>query len=319
MAAEPLRPLTLLLTADCCNGPLAEHGDRQRWQAIFDQAASLQRLIRRVTAEAGRVTWFVRADNQIGATLGDTLACFEEWLPLLMAWEQAGDAIGFHPHCYRLCEGRWEAQTDDVANAAMLLAAGRRLATLPLQVSVSRIGEAHMTPLLMATLRDLGFTADCTALPGRRRTDPPAHDWSRIPRAPYQPAPDDYQQPGATDPAALWEIPFSMLPVQGPTDDAPRERYLNLGFLPECLQPAMEAWLPTQDLLIALMHPVETLDVPPEVAETFPLVAFAAEAVVNNLLFIMEYCRLTGRPLIWLTMPQLVERLRDGVESSVIA
>lgn len=303
-------PLTVVMTADCCNGPFAEHASRARWQAIFEQAATLQRMIHWVTRERGHVTWFVRADNQISATLGDAMACFQEWQPLLLAWRQAGEAIGFHPHCYKLLDGVWGASTDDVANAAMLLSVGRRLRELPYPVTVARIGEAHMTDLLSVALRELGIRADCTALPGRVRHDPPRHDWSRCPRTPYQPEVDDYQLAGPPVEGAMWEIPFSMVPIQGPTEEAPRERYLNLGFRPEYLQPALEAWLPDQTRIVTLMHPVETLDVEDEVGAQFPLLAFEAEAVSSNLLFLQEYCARVGRLVEFVTVPELVERLR---------
>jgi len=303
------RPLTVVMTADCCNGPFAEHASRPRWQAIFEQAAVLQRMIHWVTRERGHATWFVRADNQIGATLGDPLACFQEWLPLLLAWHQAGEAIGFHPHCYRLQDGKWAPSTDEVGNAAMLLSTGHRLTELPIPITVARIGEAHMTDLLSMALRELGLRADCTALPGRVRTDPPRHDWSRCPRVPYRPAEDDYQAAQPPVDGAMWEIPFSMLPIQGPTEDAPRERYLNLGFRPEYLQPALEAWLPEQDLIVTLMHPVETLEVEEDVAAQFPLLAFEAEAVSSNLLYLQEYCSMTNRLIEFVTVPELVNRL----------
>lgn len=304
----PGSPLTLLLTADCCNGPFPEHQDRDRWTAIYQQAARLQTVLRHASADRARVTWFVRADNQIAATYGDPLACFHEQAPLLTALVQSGDALGFHPHCYRIQQQAWLPDPDPVSEAAMVLAAGRGLGTLPWPVEVARIGEAHMTPYLLAVLRELGLRADCTALPGRHRPDPPVHDWRAAPRQPYRPG-DDPAVPAVAAVDGLWEIPFSMLPLQGPHDSAARERYCNLGFRPEHLGPALEAWLPEQDLVVALVHPVETFEAEEPIRQVFPLVAFDLAAPAANLQTILDWAARAGRPVECLTAPGLVDRL----------
>ena len=55
-------------------------------------------------------------------------------------------------------------------------------------------------------LCELGFTHDCSAVPGLRRDD---YDWAKLPRImpPYHPAPHDYQERGSL---ALLCIPASM-------------------------------------------------------------------------------------------------------------
>ncbi|MEO7993755.1 MAG: hypothetical protein ABI743_05090 [bacterium] len=291
---------TICLTADCCNGPFPEHANRPRWQAIFDMARVLRSVVARATDGAGVITWFVRADNQIGSTLGHPLSCFTYFMPILADFVRQGDAIGFHPHCYKLGPNQsWLPETNDLANASMILNVAKGLAELPFPVTVARIGEAHMTPLLMEVLRDCGFVADCTGLPGRLRETPPTHDWSHTPTAPYRPSPEDYQSARTDGADGMWEIPFSMMPIQGPRS-APYKRYLNLGFKPEYLAPALATWVPEQTHITAIMHPVECLPVGPDVAGEFPLLAFEAEAVASN----VESIHASG--VEWKTIPGMV-------------
>ncbi|HYE77447.1 MAG TPA: hypothetical protein VEI97_05635 [bacterium] len=278
-------PFTVLLTADLCNGPFPEHADPARWEAIYGQAALIRRMVLTLTHGQARITWFVRADPTITATLGDPLAHFMRFRQQLEGFLAEGDELGFHPHFYEAEDGVWSPSTDDDANASAFREIGARVRALPYGIMACRIGEAHMTSRLLSAIAEAGFAADCTALPGRVRTEPPTYDWGAAPHTPYR------------HPNGVWELPFSMCPIAGPTEAEPKPRYVNLGFQPSVLQPALEAWLPDQDYLCAIIHPSEHLPVDESTEVRYPLLAFGAEAIANNLLFLGALAARLGRDI----------------------
>lgn len=195
------------------------------WRGLSEGAPRLlDRLpeVRDTAGDAARVTWCVRADENIEQSEGSIDAGFRPFENLWRCASDMGHEIGWHPHHWRWNDERrcWRQETRDRDWMVRNLEKG--FAALPVAPAVSRCGWGAMDNVTMNTLRRLGVRADCSAAPGMEQPGGPdrrgsdflgRYDWSRARHAPFQPHERDYQ---AHAPVAGGLVEFPCTTVASP-------------------------------------------------------------------------------------------------------
>lgn len=180
-----------------------------------------------------RLTWFVRADNQLHDVYGTAAYLLKEHAALWAQMERAGDEIGWHPHLYEWHEEtrKYIADWDEGRCARKLEAIRRELTAQGFNHTSVRIGEAFHGNALMRTLDELGLAVDSTAIPGRTRSDQSRRfDWGPTPNEPYHPSAADYRVPDAARSLSILEVPMTTMPVKASYDPDFMTRYINPGY-----------------------------------------------------------------------------------------
>lgn len=280
-------PTTFALTVDIEGEWIELPGEQGTFDLnrIIDAVHNLERLLERIESEIGvriPVTWFIRCDDSVAATTGDASGLLRSLDSFIQRRARIGDGFGLHPHFYCLSQGRWSSETRPDKQLEQLERAAHAwksyFGSMPL---VSRMGEALMNNTLAAGLSKLGIEIDSSALPSRKRSDSGFQfDWSSTPAMPYRPALDDYRRPAVEgQPCQRFiEIPFSMLPINGPQDDHPIMRYCNLAFRPELVKSAAEN-MDAPKNVIAVVHPHELMLSRHE----HPIIAHKPDALEQNI------------------------------------
>ena len=274
-----------------------------RWRGIEEGVPLISEVLCSYAehfASKPRSTWFVRVDAQLATLYGDAGYLLERYSVLWQQCLDRGDEIGWHPHLYKLENGKWQQETDD-ARLIMALrdAYGviRRKGFLPMS---SRIGEAFCSNAVLATLDELGIRCDSTAMPGRVRKDGERHlDWEATPQEPYHPSLSDYRQPGL-GPLNLLEVPMSMVETRAEYDARPLRRYADLSFRHEAIKGGLRAYLRDAKLLVTVTHPCGVL--PGITNRRHGLLSFDIQEFKRNLDFILSECRRLGRKFRFVTI-----------------
>lgn len=260
-----------------------------------------------------KVTWFIRCDYQLEATYGNCgylLRSYNDW------WEERlekGDDLQWHAHLYSCEKGIWHQETDIVALARDLSIGKKSFEEHGLSPLAIRIGEAYHSNELMAFLKELGLSADCTAIPGRKRMDKEKIlDWESTPNHPYCPSLADYRAPGNPS-FGLWEIPMNTVSTRTTYDVVPLLRYVNPAFHPAILHEGLLSFIPGNDLLVSILHPFEVLSefYADSKMTSHPLLAFSPDAVKENIRTIMHAARSTGKKVRFVTMSKVIAWLES--------
>jgi hypothetical protein len=232
----------------------------------------------------------------VAATEGDALAVFARFASFLREREGSGDCVGWMPQAY--ASGAPGVDYDDLAATA------RALHAAGWPVRATRMGGCFHDDRSMAVLDDLGIAIDCSALPGRQKSDGGWRlDWRGTPGAAYHPGRADYRRPGSPALDVL-ELPVSMLPIRADYDREPLLRYLNPAMHPDRVAPGLDALVVRAPYLQALVHPDEL--VPPAHGRGHPLVAYAPEAFAQNLAAWVARAREHGREPVFATVDRAV-------------
>jgi len=251
------------------------------------------------------VTWFVRCDDSVARGLGRPSGLLEALEIFIQSRLDAGDLFGLHPHFYRIDDAdQWQVARQSHHQAEIFQRAAAAWKTyFGSSPHLTRMGEAMMSNDLAAAMETVGVKLDSTALPGRKRMEPPfCLDWEETQPRPYWPSVEDYRR-SAEDGApsrSFVEIPFSMLPLQAKEDNydkKPISRYLNLGYKPEILQLGFKSLNPTQTL-VSVVHLHEIFDS----GRSHPLVSFSSQAFGKNLVLLKEYFERLGEKLEFTTL-----------------
>jgi hypothetical protein len=174
------------------------------WQCLDN----LDRLIDATKGSLPPMTWLIRADESIRFSTGDFASGYTARQALWQTLAAQGHELGWHMHLMSLsassgCFG-FDSDPEWLPDAWRALSAHY-------PVRSTRTGWDYADAKLIRTLDDLGVVVDFSALPGRLiwhsvGGDRFVVDWSRCPRAPYHPDPNDYQRPGRLN---LLEIPIT--------------------------------------------------------------------------------------------------------------
>ncbi len=224
--------LWVLIGCDCDPDTPARGGasydSRQplRWRGISDGLAHFgevrRGLARELPQSLVKVTWCVRADQQIRELHGSYAWAYTAFETTWRQLSDQGDEIGWHPHVWRWSEDAsvWYQEAEDEswssgwlpdAHEALSEAVGH-------PVRVARTGWEYHSNASMRIFADLGLTLDFSAVPGRRtpgfRVADSDHihefeDWSLSPEHPYRPSAADYRRPArpGEEQLDIWEVP----------------------------------------------------------------------------------------------------------------
>jgi len=305
-------PLYIVVTVDCDPDDFDESvrgerkGSEPSWNGMQRGSPiileTLQRL-RDVDGKPARVTWFVRADNQIKRIYGDSAFLFSEYSELWKTCAELRHELGWHPHLYRFENQSWVQERDELRLTQILREIHGDLRARGLRFSSSRIGDAYGSNAVLATLDELGISCDSSALPGRSRSDSQRNfDWTQTPQLPYFPARSNYRASG-TPCLNLLQVPMTMIPTQASYDPAPLLRYVDLTFHRRALQEGISAAIRNLPLLVTIMHPSSLL---PNVGRPeHALLSFDPTAFKNNVDLIMKECTESGREFRFITMNEV--------------
>lgn len=282
------------------------------WRGIEEGIPTLVETLEDRAKAWGRdtfpVTWFVRADLNVARHLGSVGGLLDRYDYTWKRLHERGDELAYHPH---LIVSDEKTAREAPAVEEQIEQGADAMRARGFQPAVSRIGEARGSSEIFQKLDELGFVADSTAMPGRRREDESrSFDWIDTPRVPYHPSREDHRFPGP-DPLALLEIPMTMVPLQAPYDDEALPRYVDLTFHPELLEPGLELAVAEAPLLVTVGHPSTVL---PELSRRdHPLFAYSAEAVGRNLDQIIRLAEGYDRSVEFRTMSGCVEAVEEGI------
>lgn len=261
--------VAVVLTVDVEGEWLELPGEQGKFDIarVLFAVESLETNLHRLEAALGTripVTWFIRCDDSVAKTAGDAAGLLQSLEPFIMRRSDAGDEFGLHPHLYRDDHGKWVSETDPARQADQVVRAAsawkRYFGSDP---ALCRMGEAIMNNVLADALDNIGAVLDSSALPGRKRFDSGFQfDWTGAPTFLYRPARVDYRRPasGGEGERNFLEAPFTMLPIFGPNDNEPINRYCNLAYRPEFVRDAMRRFS-RPEYIIAVVHPHELLAV----------------------------------------------------------
>lgn len=268
------------------------------WEPTFAALALLRNAVEGLEQQFGEsvpVTWFLRADQLILRQFGSQTAVVQRFLEVVPPAFLRGHELG------------WMPQLPGSAGTGMAhdLLEGTHERVLALLGSVDsvRMGDCYHDNLAMRILDTLGVRFDCSAVPGRRKSDPGWYvDWRGTPETPYHPACDDYRRAG--DPHwRILEVPMTVIPMQASYDPQPLLRYVNPCFPEHFLWPALQGKIARAPYLMCVLHPDELL---PGMAEGHPMVSYSPDVFSRNLTRLHEQARAAGR------RPRFL-RLRDHV------
>jgi hypothetical protein len=282
--ADAILPVCLTVDIGPARATLGTgHADAPDWDATWEGIAlyreALEALQRRF-ATVMPTTWFVRADDAVARQFGSRTAVLQRFLASRAA--VAADETGWLP----------QLPMDGVIRHDTLRPTHAEWSELAPAPRLVRMGDLFHDNESMRLLDELGIVADCSAVPGRAKSDPGWHvDWRDAPTHPYHPSCADYRRPGS--PARrLLEVPMNVVPIRAPYDPAPLLRYVNPCFHPQLLWQDLRTTLATAPYLVCLLHPDELA---PGVRDGHPMVAYSPQVFADNLARLVDEARQLGR------------------------
>lgn len=206
------------------------------------------------------VTWFIRCDESVRVNLGAYDGLLKKLSSFILEKKNIGDDFGLHPHLYSFST---EENNQSLTHGEIIYqideAVGAWKNFFGQTPELSRIGEARMCNLIAAELEKHNILIDSTALPGRSRSDNGFQfDWTATRSTIYKPSMDNYQVTSneVSKNYKFYEAPFAMIPTKSDIDTKPINRYLNLGYKSNILQPAFSSLKEKKDI-ICVVHPHE--------------------------------------------------------------
>jgi hypothetical protein len=144
------------------------------WNGMLQGIPAVKQEVADLRDDAGsapRFTWLVRSDEQVRDLMGSFAWCLETHGDFLNGLVASGDALGWHPHFWRLdrSSGRWYQDVEDSAwQVAMLQQAHAALVAAGLTPASVRMGWTYHTHQTFNTLDDLGVRLEFSPFPGLR-------------------------------------------------------------------------------------------------------------------------------------------------------
>lgn len=196
--------------------------ERLRWDGIALGIEAFRRERKAFADATGwwpKVTWNVRADEQVARAHGDARYCVRTFRALWEALRLEGDEIAWHQHLWAWdsSRGEWFQKIGDRSFIEGCFENGFRQfsAEWGSPPRTVHAGWCYQDNDTLAALAALGITIDYSAVPGHNtlgRGTMDQADWSRAPTIPYYPSRVDYQMAGAhsAKQLSLLEIPASV-------------------------------------------------------------------------------------------------------------
>jgi len=237
---EAHNPIPVILTIDVEPDEfLVDRNNPGPWSGFeFCQGylETLRQEFRQATGRPVHLNWMLRMDPQIATAYGTATWAVDRYGDFFAACLSQGDAIGLHVHNYRWSDSlnNW---IDDSANSEWM--------TCCLETAVDAFRDAFGSPATVLRFGSywqstdsvnvaerLGIRYDLSIEPGVLSTagvggrphTAPTPSFTRVPRVPYVPSPEDFRRPGS-DPASRQ---ITLIPLTS--------AYLKLGYRPRELR-----------------------------------------------------------------------------------
>lgn len=198
-------------------GPLPS--DRLTWRGMLEGIPALKASVadlRDDHAQAPRFTWLIRADEQVRELQGDYAWCLRTHGDFFHQLAAGGDALGWHPHFWRMdrSTGRWYQDVEDRAwQVRMLYEAHSALVHAGLTPASVRMGWTYHNDETFGALDTLGVRLEFSPFPGLRSyrrlpatRDENQFDWYATPTTSFHASRRDHRVP-----ARAGESAFRML------------------------------------------------------------------------------------------------------------
>ena len=191
-------------------------------EKCFEYVHDLRRTIRAKHLSEFRLTWFMRADRQVGDLYGDEAYCLREFETQWKRAQEQGDSIGWHPHTWRWNEHHrcWFQETADPRWIAKMLQEGfdSFVRAAGFNPQSARMGWDFHDNASIGILDKLGIKADLSCVPNMKgrggrtvASKVNIYDWIGSPNVPFHPRRNDYRHPALSraESLKLVEIPMT--------------------------------------------------------------------------------------------------------------
>ncbi len=312
--------INLIVTVDVDNDGV-EHNERNNlsWNSL-ETIPEIKSILSEMKL---KVTWFVRADNQLRDIYGSVTYVLEEHNKLWSQIEDTGDEIGWHPHIYEWSEidKLYVPDLDDTRRSGKLKQIRAELLKEGYNHTSARMGEAFHTNESMETLEYLFIKVDATAIPGRSRNDVSrCFNWSMTPNEPYHPSKTDYRIPSQYSHWNILEVPMTTAPIKTGYDPIPLVRYFNPLYHYHIFKSAIEWFLRTynnhnQDYFLTLVfHPDEVI---PR-NNSHELYAFSINEMKQNINYLLSVLEQNKIPCKSITVSEVKEIIDNKTNAGIM-
>jgi len=277
---------------------LTNHIDNMPMESEFDEISRIMMPLFHLHS-TWKVTWFIRLDKQIESLFGQADYLFIHYADEIALLRRIGHEIGWHPHCYKLRDGKWYQNTDvsEVLEELQFCIPYVK----KYGIKAVRMGWGWQHNRVLALLESEGFKIDSSAMPRPKyKWEETEKDWSITPKFPYFPSVHDYRIPGEPHRDIL-EVPMSVTQIPAPYDTQEVERYINFSFHSPALEKPLARWIKNFPILVSITHPYEL--VPNN--NSHPLISYSIDTFENNVKLIESLAQKFNKEVEFVTISEL--------------
>ena len=259
-------------------------------------------------------SWFVRVDDQIKYYHGKETWLLQNYSGFWKKIKNQDGCIQWHIHFNKKFNNEWKLERSKKNIISALRRNFNSIKKYEKNISCVRIGEAYFNKDINTTLRKLKIKADCSALPGRSRSDGiKLFDWSKCLNQPYFMSKLDYQKKisnlsGKKD--NLLEIPMNTINTKCSYDKKKILRYCNLAFKNKIFSKYLNDYIKHFDTLVTMTHPFEIAK-EFKTKENSQLISFSINEFEKNILSILKFCKLNKKKPIFMNINKLVNKIYE--------
>ena len=254
-----------------------------------------------------KITWFVRADNEINKIYGDSNFIFKKFHKIWRECEFLGDEIGWHPHLGKQDnQGNWLQETNLKKIRNIIEDTYENFKEINYLPKSVRVGGTFGSNELNKIFDKLNILCNSSSFPGRV-FDFGSYkvSWLNSPKIPYFPDKANYSKSGKNNYNTL-QIPLTVLPIKALYDEQYYDRYLDLTFKNSLIKKSFFKILPNLNFIVTLSHPNIIIN---ELRNTqHGLLSFDIKNLYNNLVLIMKECKKHNLKTNFMTINEFYEQ-----------
>lgn len=211
------------------------------------------------------ITWFLRIDNQIKETFGNSLYLYELFYSFWKINAQFGNELAWHPHFYtKNKNNETVVMKDDHELSDTMDCLWEDICSEKLSFNSFRNGEGWLNGVILAKIEEFGLSVDSSALPGLFRTDGHPMNWKNTPNYPYYINSLALEIPQID--SSIIEFPLNTWITKTSYDINSRLRYMNPAIHHQLFRDAVRFWkenfikLNKKDYFwVFILHPEEIM------------------------------------------------------------
>jgi SAM-dependent methyltransferase len=148
------------------------------FEALAARVSTVRAQLARVLERPVHLTWALRMDPHIAAVYGRPTWVAETYRGELEAQRATGDAIGIHPHMWRLEDGGWWSDNADPEWVSHVVTSslGAFRSSFGEPCRITRCGDRFLSPAVVQELEAAGVVVDLTVEPGLEAVERLAED-----------------------------------------------------------------------------------------------------------------------------------------------